>query len=217
MAQRPVSVPHADRSAGLLTHLPSISTGAPRVFAFHHAVRVTDSKHHVNGLKKEDLGTKFLPQAAVMAAHLDQSSWQAGQVLHNHFPDEAEALLHGRVMIVNAWRPIKPVYRHPFGIADAATVPHADLVVRPNRWFKEIRESMGIRPSARHRWCYKFAQQPEDVLIFKQSDNHGPARACPHTAFVDKEFESADARESIEIRAFLLWPEHESVMYEPKL
>jgi hypothetical protein len=60
---------------------------------------------------------------------------------------------------------------------------------------------MGLIYSPKHKWHYKFAQQPDEVLIFKQFDNFGKARACPHTAFVDKEFEDADARESIEIRA----------------
>ncbi|KAF2672281.1 hypothetical protein BT63DRAFT_398552 [Microthyrium microscopicum] len=189
-------------------------TGAPRVHVFHHGVRISDSSHHVNGLKKSELGKKFLPQAAVLAAHLDQSSWQATQVLHNHYPDETETLLHGRFMLVNAWRPIKTVYRHPFGVADASTVPASDLVVRQNRWFKEIRESMGIRPNKGHKWYYKYKQEREDVLIFKQSDNHGRARACPHTAFEDEEFKDAEPRESIELRAILLWPEHESVEIE---
>jgi hypothetical protein len=70
---------------------------------------------------------------------------------------------------------------------------------------------MGVVPSTEHKWYYKYGQQAEDVLIFKQFDNHGPARACPHTAFVDKEHKNAVPRESIELRALLLWPDHHSV------
>lgn len=66
---------------------------------------------------------------------------------------------------------------------------------------------MGLKYSPVHKWYYKFAQQPDEVLVFKQFDNFGSVRACPHTAFVDKEFEDADARESIEVRALLLWPD----------
>lgn len=86
------------------------------------------------------------------------------------------------------------------------------MVVRANRWFKDIRESMGLKPGEGHRWYYKFGQGADDVLIFKQFDNHGRARACPHTAFVDEEFEDGDPRESIEIRALLMWPDDESVL-----
>jgi hypothetical protein len=73
---------------------------------------------------------------------------------------------------------------------------------------------MGLKSSPQHRWYYKYGQQAEDVLIFKQFDNHGRARMCPHTAFKDIEHENADARESIELRALLLWPDHESVLKE---
>ena len=66
---------------------------------------------------------------------------------------------------------------------------------------------MGIQPKASmHKWYYKFAQKP----VFKQFDNFGKARACPHSAFVDPEFEDAEPRESIEVRAILAWPEDDS-------
>lgn len=112
-----------------------------------------------------------------------------------------------------AWRPIKTVYKHPFGMADATTVPPEDLVIRANRWLTEIRESMGIRPNPTvHKWYYKFAQAPNEVLVFKQFDNFGSARACPHSAFIDPDYEEAEPRESIEVRAILLWPNDKSVL-----
>lgn len=70
---------------------------------------------------------------------------------------------------------------------------------------------MGIQPNASmHKWYYKFAQKPDEVLGFKQIDNFDKARACPHSAFVDPEFEDAEPRESIEVRAILAWPEDDS-------
>jgi hypothetical protein len=98
-------------------------------------------------------------------------------------------------------------------------VPHTDLVVRKNRIFKDINESMGLIYNPKHKWHYKFGQQADEVLVFKQFDNFGRARACPHTAFKDEEFEGEEhaPRESIEIRALLLWPEHESVCVESKI
>jgi hypothetical protein len=109
------------------------------------------------------------------------------------------------------WRPIHTVRKHPFGVIDAQSVPHSDLCPRPYRSFTEIRETVAIKPNPDHRWCYKFEQAAHEVLIFKGYDNHGTARVCPHSAFKDEEFEDGDARESIEIRALLLWPDHESV------
>lgn len=54
-------------------------------------------------------------------------------------------------------------------------------------------------------------------MIFKQYDNHGRARACPHTAFVDEEYKDSYPRESIEVRAILIWPDHESVLVQSNL
>lgn len=86
-------------------------------------------------------------------------------------------------------------------------------MVRANRWVNEIRESMGIRPNPTvHKWYYKFAQDPTEVLVFKQFDNSGSARACPHSAFIDPEYEDAAPRESIEIRAILAWPDSEEAL-----
>lgn len=41
------------------------------------------------------------PGPAVFGAHLDQSTWQGFNVIHKYFPEECEALLHGRCIIVN--------------------------------------------------------------------------------------------------------------------
>lgn len=71
---------------------------------------------------------------------------------------------------------------------------------------------MGIKPNpSLHQWYYKFAQAADEVLVFKQFDNFGLARACPHSAFIDEEYEDAEPRESIEVRAILIWPEAEEV------
>lgn len=183
---------------------------------------------------REENPKKGTPAPAVFTAHLDQSSWSGCNVLHKWIPEDAEDLFHGRVVIVNvrfhalqtyirlhcrwrlmvlfqAWRPIHTVRKHPFGVIDAQSVPHTDLCPRPYRSFQEIRETVAIKPNPNHRWCYKFEQAADEVLIFKGYDNHGTSRVCPHSAFKDEEFEDGEARESIEIRALLLWPDHESV------
>jgi hypothetical protein len=69
----------------------------------HHGCRISTSNFHVNNFKKEENPKKNVinPGPGVFAAHLDQSSWQGGNVLHNHFPEECEELMHGRYMIVN--------------------------------------------------------------------------------------------------------------------
>jgi hypothetical protein len=75
-------------------------TGADRVFVFNYASRITTSNYHVNNTKKDEWA-KVIPQPAVYAAHADQSSFQAHNVLHKWLPDECEKLLQGRWMICN--------------------------------------------------------------------------------------------------------------------
>jgi hypothetical protein len=68
-------------------------TGTPRVKVIHHGCRISTSKNNVNDYKKEENPKKNVikPGPGVFAAHLDQSSWQAGNVLHNHFPENARS------------------------------------------------------------------------------------------------------------------------------
>jgi hypothetical protein len=196
---------------------------------YNHGTRF--STKELNLFKpREENPKKGTPAPAVFTAHLDQSSWSGSNVLHKWIPEDAEDLFHGRVVIVNvgfmsflrnvklytncykqAWRPIKTVYKNPFGVTDAASVPHTDLCPRPYSSFQDVRETVAIKPNPNHRWCYKFAQTADEVLIFKGYDNHGTSRVCPHSAFKDEEFEDGEPRESIEIRALLLWPDHASV------
>lgn len=64
---------------------------------------------------------------------------------------------------------------------------------------------MAVKPNPKHEWFFKYRQTPEDVLLFKGFDTHGDARACPHSAFVDEEEKDKEVRESIEIRALLIY------------
>ena len=214
VAQGRVSSPTEQTSAN------DDSTGAPRAFVFHHAVRVTDSRHHVNGLKKDDIGKKFLPQAAVLAAHLDQSlNWQPCQVLPNsEVPGRgrgpAARARHDRQRLAAHQARVPPPLRHRGRIHGPSLGPRR----APEPLVQGNSRVDGHTAEQRAQVVLQVCAAARDVLMFRSSrTTHGPARACPHTAFVDKEYESADARESIEIRAFLLWPDHESVLHEPKL
>lgn len=76
-------------------------TAAPIVKVIHHGSRVSTSSHVANSIKKDEIGQVTRPGPAVFGAHLDQSIWQGFNVIHKYFPDDCEALLHGRCMIIN--------------------------------------------------------------------------------------------------------------------
>ncbi|KAF2404966.1 hypothetical protein EJ06DRAFT_485398 [Trichodelitschia bisporula] len=183
-------------------------TGAPRVLVYHHGTRRSLEK----GVKLEFGKMRSAPSGGprpsappVYTVHLDQSSWEGYNIIRRHLKDETESLLHKRVAIVNAWRPIKTVRRDPFGVADASTVAPEDFVSRPYKFFEETRETASVRPSDKHKWYFKRYQQADEVLIFKGFDMQGNARAAPHSAFKDPEHEGDELRESIEIRALLIY------------
>lgn len=104
------------------------------------------------------------------------------------------------------WRPIKTVLRDPFAVADARSVADEDLlpasVIKPNG----RSETWTVKPNATHRWFYKYRQQPDEVLVIKcfDSDN-SVARRVPHSAFKDKNHDEDPHRESVEVRALVIY------------
>lgn len=107
---------------------------------------------------------------------------------------------------VKAWRPIKTVYKDPLAVADARTIAEEDLVPGRIIYADHERESWTIKPSAAHRWYFKYAQQPDEVLLIKCYDSlDGVARRAPHSAFQDPRHVEESWRESIEIRTMVFY------------
>lgn len=108
-----------------------------------------------------------------------------------------------------AWRPIKTIYKDPLCVADARSVAEADLVAARTVYRDHERETWTVRPAEAHRWFFKRAQRPDEVLLIKCFDTveAGVARRVPHTAFYDPEHADGEWRESIEIRTMLFFDE----------
>ena len=59
-----------------------------------------------------------------------------------------------------------------------------------------------------HEWFWMQGQGVEDVVVFKCFDSverEGFARRAAHCAFVDEEGGDEGARESLEVRALVVW------------
>ena len=145
--------------------------------------------------------------------HIDQSYTAALSRVPHHLPDEADALLRGRVQIINVWRPIKPVLRDPLAVAHAQSVSDDDLVpiglIYPNR----KGETYSVRHNESHRWFYKSGLEPGEALLIMCFDSKvdGRARRVPHSAFEDPETgDDVPGRESIEVRALVFHPEDQA-------
>jgi hypothetical protein len=174
--------------------------GAAKVIAFGEITR-SDARQ---------TGEGRLP---AYGAHVDYGDITVRQVAREILGEEADRWLSMRYVLMNLWRPIKPVYRTPLALCDASTVVRSDLND------SEVRGGLGdpdratlygfnLAHSPRHRWYYAPRMQPDEVLAFKLFDSDSSrVQFTGHTAFDDPTAApDAPARESIEIRTISFIP-----------
>ncbi|KAI3318683.1 hypothetical protein HD806DRAFT_309011 [Xylariaceae sp. AK1471] len=178
-------------------------TGARRIHIFDHKTRVGPSNWHKLG--EGNRATR----GPLFRAHVDQSYAGAELVLRRHFPDEADELVKRRYQIINIWRPLKTVLKDPLAVADASSVLDSDLVAASILYPKGDRdETWTMLPNDAHRWYFKYAQEPDEVVLIKCFDSAttpGLARRVPHSAFEDPGMAGRESRESIEARALVFY------------
>jgi hypothetical protein len=174
------------------------ATGADRVFIFDHVQR-----RHIPGTPDLRDG----PRQPARRVHVDHTARSGPQRVRDLLPEDAGTLLHGRVQVINLWRPIRgPVRDAPLAVCDASSVAPRDLVpsdlVYPNR----TGETYSVTHSPTHRWFYLSDMTPGEALLLKCFDSRtdGRARFAPHSAFNDPTApDGAPPRESIEIRTLV--------------
>ncbi|POS74105.1 cephamycin biosynthesis protein CmcJ [Diaporthe helianthi] len=161
------------------------------------------------------------PTGPVHGVHVDQHPGAVTGFARRWLGDtKADDLLrsHKRWQIINAWRAIRPVQRDPFAVVDARSVPDDDILkvrlVYPDHEI-DILEVKAPLPDAGvggHKWYFKDAMGPGDVVFFTQFDSTRsgdvPTRV-PHTAFRDPRVDegTAEARRSIEVRVAVFYDE----------
>lgn len=174
-------------------------TGATRVDVFDHTLRrrVPDAA---------DVRGKG-PRQPANRTHVDQTEKSAPERVRFELPEEADALLAGRMQIINLWRPINgPAYDAPLAICDAKSVAPQDLVASDLIFPKRAGEIYLVTYNPAHRWFYARGMQPDEVLLIKCYDSatDGRARFVPHGSFIDPTApKDAPLRESIELRAMV--------------
>ncbi|OKL60846.1 hypothetical protein UA08_03202 [Talaromyces atroroseus] len=176
-------------------------TGATRTFVFNHAIR----RQPVEAADGSVPG-----RGPTYNAHIDQSYEDAPNRVRRYFPDEADELVKKRYLIINVWRPIKTILKDPFAVIDARSVADKDLVpvtmVYPNNL---VDEKVACKANPDHLWYYKYAQRPDEPMLFKNFDSvtDGRARRNPHSAFQDPAHANDYMRESIEVRVLAFFDE----------
>jgi hypothetical protein len=175
-------------------------TGANRVHVFNHKVRRGPTQWHHLGFDN------LKNRGPVTKTHVDQSYAGAELRLRYDLPDEAEELLKKRYQIINIWRPISTVLKDPIAIADARSVPDADLVEADMIEHDFPGKQWVVRHSPNHRWYYKYQMTPEDVLLIKCFDSKASvARRALHSAFEDAAQQDQESRQSIEVRCLVFY------------
>ncbi len=128
--------------------------------------------------------------------------------------DEAARLTASgaRIIQINVWRPIHgPVERSPLALADAATTRQEDLVATDQIFPDRVGEIYNVAHAPSQRWYYAPQMTADEVLLIKGWDSldDGRARFTPHSAFhLPDMHEDAPARESIEVRSFVVIEKH---------
>lgn len=175
-------------------------TGARRVHVFNHKVRRGPTHWHHLGLQN------LANRGPVTKTHVDQSYHGAELRLRWELPGEADELVRKRYQIINVWRPIQTILKDPVAVADARSVPDADLVAADMTEDDYRGESWVVRPNPAHRWYYKHRLGPDEALLIKCFDSdEAVARRALHSAFEDPAYRDRESRQSIEVRCLVLY------------
>lgn len=173
-------------------------TGAKRVVIFDHTLR-DGRATRADGVREP-----------VKYVHNDQTFVSGPRRVRDHLsPQEAQALLKGRVAIVNLWRPIgETVESSPLALCDSRSIALTDLVPSDLVYRDKIGETYAFVFNPAHRWYYFPHMTPDEVLLLKIYDSAGDsiARLTAHTAFDGPSSPpDAPARRSIELRSLLFF------------
>ena len=117
---------------------------------------------------------------------------------------------YGRVIALNAWRPIsQPPHDVPLAVCDRTSIAPGD--VRAADFIEEVPNDLPYRGelslcryNERHAWHCFSNMQPDEVLLFLGLDFSDPTRCgVMHSAFRDPTCPTgAPGRASVEVRAF---------------
>lgn len=186
-------------------------TGAAHVKVFHHQVR-SAAKSNADG---HGFDTSVQPYAH--AVHSDSCAHSAEQFFLHLAKTLDKKYCKGRFLHVNAWRNIAdaPIEDDALAVCDESSLVKPDDYIASDLYapgYKTVQYRLSDRNASQHRWFYFSKMKKDEVLLFKQwdSDRTLAGRISFHTAFKDPGARpGAPDRQSIEVRAFAFFPDHE--------
>ena len=127
----------------------------------------------------------------------------------------------------SVWKPLRgPLRDWPLAVCDAGSVGEDDLVVADQVYSEHVTENVQVQHGPWQRWYYLSNQQPDELLLFRQTDSKpeqlkGGGKSskvtespmlspsgCPHSSFSNPlSGDNELPRESIEARALVYYSE----------
>ena len=148
------------------------------------------------------------PATRVHCDYTDKSGPQRAKDAMGDAAYDAAVARGARIVQINVWRNIAktPVQRAPLALADAASVPKADLIATDQRFPDRTGEIYQLAYGPKHRWFYAPEMTPDEAILIKGWDtDDARSKYTPHGAFqLPNQDAAAPARESIETRTFLV-------------
>ena len=155
-------------------------------------------------------GKKVQPPAP--RPHVDYAADYAEANMCDILPEAAELLKNSsRFQVLGVWKPTKIVRRDPLAFGDWRTVPDSDYVnvIREKTWPGRgwVASTIKHGEESAHQWYYLSDMTPEEVFLFKHFDSKKDIGAwrCPHTSVEIPGTESLSPRESVEVRALVMF------------
>ena len=185
-------------------------TGASYVHIFHHQLR---NAEQTTQTKESGDNCKIHKYAGRI--HLDYHGECAKNIFKDMRPQIPKECRSGRFLFINIWRNIsdEPVGNDHMAMCDETSLVYPDDVIAAD-YFDKLFPVQHYRlldfNSAKHRWYYYPKMQKDEVLLFKQwdSDTTQKGRMCFHTSFFNDKAPPCPARQSIEIRTVIFFPDH---------
>lgn len=202
----PTAVDLRDDAAVARDYYPEIEALLTREFGASR-VAIFDATRRSDGGGGDNPDGK---RAVAVRIHVDYTTKSGPQRARDALgeADYARAVARGaRIVQVNVWRPITgPVRRSPLALADARSIPPADLVATEQVFPDRVGEIYLLTHNPGHRWYWAPEMTPDEVFLIKGWDSldDGRARFTPHAAFPLPDQDGAPARESIEIRTIVV-------------
>ncbi|KAL2810603.1 hypothetical protein BJX63DRAFT_422951 [Aspergillus granulosus] len=173
-------------------------TGAKRVLAFNHVVRLKTRNEYGDQIKDRYQGI----EGPAYRVHIDQTPQGALSIAQFMFPGITEEVQNGNFQVINVWRPLTRVQRDPLMLADMAKMPVDDLIHINRVYYNGLHSSNfvikyagqpagqegtadGYSSNGQHNWWYKGHQEPTETLVFSSSGfrNGKSIIGTPHGSF----------------------------------